>query len=106
MENKLYVTKSRLPDKEKFFRRLEEVFQTGWITNHGCHAQNLEMSLCDYLAVDELLLCNNGTTALMLALQCAGLAGKKIALTPYTYVATLSAILWMGCTPVFVDVDP
>ena len=106
MENKLYVTKSRLPDKEKFFRRLEEIFQTAWITNHGCHVRNLERSLCDYLDVDELLLCNNGTTALMLALQCAGLAGKKIALTPYTYVATLSAILWMGCTPVFVDVDP
>lgn len=77
MENKLYVTKSRLPDKENFFRRLEDVFQTAWITNHGCHVSNLEISLCDYLAVDELLLCNNGTTALMLALQCAGLAGKK-----------------------------
>ena len=106
MQDKLYVTKSRLPDKENFFRRLEEIFQTAWITNHGCHVRNLEMSLCDYLDVDELLLCNNGTTALMLALQCAGLAGKKIALTPYSYVATLSAILWMGCTPVFVDVDP
>ena len=72
MENKLYVTKSRLPDKESFFRRLEEVFQTAWVTNHGCHVRNLETSLCDYLAVDELLLCNNGTTALMLACALQG----------------------------------
>ena len=106
MKNKVYVTKSRLPDKEYFFRQMEDIFQTAWITNNGCHVKNLETSLRDYLGVDELLLCNNGTTALMLALQCAGLAGKKIALTPYTYVATLSAMLWMGCTPVFVDVDP
>lgn len=106
MENKIYVTKSRLPDKECFFRQLESIFQTAWITNNGCHVINLEKALCDYLKTDNLLLCNNGTTALMLALQCAGLAGKKIALTPYSYVATLSAILWMGCTPVFVDVDP
>ena len=42
----------------------------------------------------------------MLALQCAGLAGKKVAVTPYTYVATLSALLWIGCEPVFIDVEP
>lgn len=106
MDNKVYVTKTRLPEKECFFRQLEDTFQTAWVTNNGCHVKNLERSLCEYLEVNELLLCNNGTTALMLALHCAGLAGKKIALTPYTYVATLSAILWMGCTPVFVDVDP
>lgn len=106
MQGKIYVTKSRLPDKEYFFRQLESIFQTAWITNNGCQVKNLEKALCDYLKIDELLLCNNGTTALMLALQCAGLSGKKIALTPYSYVATLSAILWMGCTPVFVDVDP
>ena len=106
MQDKIFVTKSRLPDKEYFFRQLESVFQTAWVTNNGCHVKNLEKALCDYLNIDELLLCNNGTTALMLALQCAGLAGKKIALTPYSYVATLSALLWMGCTPVFVDVDP
>ncbi len=41
----------------------------------------------------------------MLALQCAGLAGKKIAVTPYTYVATLSALLWIRCEPVFIDID-
>ena len=42
----------------------------------------------------------------MLSLQCAGLAGKKVAVTPYTYVATLSALLWLGCEPVFVDIEP
>ncbi len=42
----------------------------------------------------------------MLALQCAGLSGKKVAVTPYTYVATLSALLWLRCTPVFVDIEP
>ena len=42
----------------------------------------------------------------MLALHCAGLAGKRVAVTPYTYVATLSALLLLGCEPVFVDIDP
>lgn len=42
----------------------------------------------------------------MLAIQCAGLAGKKVAVMSYTSVATLSALLWLHCTPVFVDIEP
>lgn len=83
-----------------------DIFESSWITNNGSYVQKLENSLCTYLDVSHIIACNNGTTALMLALQCAGLAGKKIAITPYTYVATLSALLWLGCEPVFVDVEP
>ena len=68
--------------------------------------QELERNLLEYLGVSHVLACNNGTIALMLALQCAGLAGKKVAVTPYTYVATLSALLWLRCVPVFVDIEP
>ena len=56
MENKLYVTKSRLPDKEYFLRQMEDIFQTAWVTNNGCHVQNLETCLRNYLGVDELIL--------------------------------------------------
>ncbi len=95
-----------MPSEEDFFKQLSGIFETSWVTNNGCHVQELESALAAYLGVSRLVACNNGTTAIMLAVQCAGLAGKKVALTPYTYVATLSALLWLGCTPVFVDVDP
>lgn len=42
----------------------------------------------------------------MLAMHCAGLAGKKVAVTPYAYVATLSALFWLHCPSVFVDTEP
>ncbi len=107
MENNfIYVTKSRMPKEEIFFRYCQDIFKSSQITNNGQFVHKLEYSLSAYLGVSHLLVCNNGTTALMLALQCAGLAGKKVAVTPYTYVATLSALLWLGCEPVFIDIDP
>ena len=31
---------------------------------------------------------------------------KEVITTPFSYVATTNAILWEGCKPVFVDIDP
>lgn len=50
---------------------------------------------------------NNGTAALKSALKaCQIEPGDKIITTPYTFVATCNAILNVGATPVFVDIDP
>ncbi len=105
MQRPIYVTKTRLPEPETFSRLCGEIFQRAWITNNGQCVQELERALAAYLGVSHMLVCNNGTMALMLAIQCAGLAGKKVAVTPYTYVATLSALLWLRCIPVFVDIE-
>ena len=106
MQHPLYVTKTRLPEPETFSRLCNDIFQRAWLTNNGQCVQELERNLLEYLGVSHVLACNNGTIAPMLALQCAGLAGKKVAVTPYTYVATLSALLWLRCVPVFVDIEP
>lgn len=47
----------------------------------------------------------NGTIALQIAVKALGLSGEIIT-TPFSYVATTSSIVWEGCTPVFVDIDP
>ena len=49
----------------------------------------------------------NGTNALIVALHQLGVgAGDEVLVTPYTFVATVQAILINGAIPVFVDVDP
>ncbi|WP_417291985.1 DegT/DnrJ/EryC1/StrS family aminotransferase [Desulfovibrio porci] len=106
MQRPIYVTKTRLPELETFSRLCGEIFQRAWITNNGQCVQELERALTEYLGVSHVLACNNGTMGLMLAIQCAGLAGKKVAVMPYTYVAMLSALLWLHCIPVFVDIEP
>ncbi len=50
---------------------------------------------------------SNGTTALHLALLSLDLkSGDEVITTPFTFMASTNAILYVGAKPVFVDIDP
>jgi dTDP-4-amino-4,6-dideoxygalactose transaminase len=99
------VTQSFLPDKEVFLTYIDQIWKTKWLTNHGPLSKELEEKLANYLGVKHLLLINNGTTALQIAIHTLGEPGEVI-VTPFTYVATVSSIVWERFSPVFVDIDP
>ncbi|WP_227368251.1 DegT/DnrJ/EryC1/StrS family aminotransferase [Halomonas sp. M20] len=101
----VYVTQPHLPPLEEFIPYLEEIWQSKTLTNGGPMHQALEQALCDYLGVEHIALFNNGTTALLTALQALRVTGEVIT-TPYSFVATAHSLLWNGLTPVFVDIDP
>ena len=49
----------------------------------------------------------NGTVSLQLILEALGIGkGDEVILPPYTFIATLSSIVFVGATPVFADIDP
>jgi len=57
--------------------------------------------------VKHALCCSNGTVAIMIALRAAGvLPGDEVILPSYTFMATATAAIGIGATPVIVDVDP
>lgn len=99
------VTKSILPSLKDYVVGLQEIWETGQLTNNGPLTLRLRESLKKFLGVQNLLPVANGTLALQLAIKALDLKGEIIT-TPYSYVATTNAILWEGCDPVFVDVDP
>ena len=99
------VTKPFLPPVEEYERYIREIWKRNWLTNNGPLVNELELKLKDYLEVNHLLFVTNGTIAIQLAIKALGLKGKIIT-TPFSYVATTSSLVWEGCEPVFVDIDP
>lgn len=60
-----------------------------------------------YTQTSHVMGVNSGTSALHLALLAAGVGrGDEVITTPFTFIATVSAIDYTGATPVFVDIDP
>jgi dTDP-4-amino-4,6-dideoxygalactose transaminase len=101
------VTKSFLPPLEEYTSQVQRAYNNGWLTNRGALVLELEDELTEYLQLEQakILLMNNGTIPLQIALKCLAQGGDVIT-TPFSYVATTSAIVWEGCTPVFVDIHP
>jgi dTDP-4-amino-4,6-dideoxygalactose transaminase len=104
-DKSIYVTQPYLPPLDEFTPYLQKIWDNKQLTNSGPMHQQLEQALCDYLGVPEVALFNNGTIALLTALQAMNVTGEVIT-TPYSFVATAHSILWNGLTPVFVDIDP
>jgi len=106
MSNKpIFVTQPYLPPLEDFIPYLQEIWDNKILTNGGPMHQQLEQALCEYLGVEYIALFNNGTIALLTALQSLRITGEVIT-TPYSFVATAHSLLWNGIKPVFADIDP
>jgi dTDP-4-amino-4,6-dideoxygalactose transaminase len=98
------VTKTYLPPQEEYSKYLDRIWKTSWVTNNGPILKELEEALKKELGVKHLFFMSNGTVVLQIALKALGLT-KEIITTPFSYVATTTAILWENCKPVFVDID-
>lgn len=99
------VTKTFLPPIEEYIHYLEKIWESNQLTNNGPLVQELEAKLKNYLGVKHLFFVSNGTIALQIAIKALDLKGEVIT-TPFSYVATTSSLVWEGCQPVFVDIDP
>ncbi|MNQ59059.1 dTDP-4-amino-4,6-dideoxy-D-glucose transaminase [compost metagenome] len=99
------VTKAFLPPLEKYHKQLLRAWKSQWLTNRGELVLELEEKLKEYLSVSNIIITNNGTIPLQIALKLLGKGGEIIT-TPFSYVATTAAIVWENCTPVFVDIHP
>ncbi|MDQ3190821.1 MAG: DegT/DnrJ/EryC1/StrS family aminotransferase [Bacteroidota bacterium] len=100
----IHVTKPFLPPKAEYQAYIDSIWQRNWLTNDGPLVNELELQLKDHLKLRHLLFLGNGTIALQIAIKALELKGEIIT-TPFSYVATVSSIVWEDCEPVFVDID-
>ncbi len=101
----IYVTESFLPPLEEYEKYIKKIFDTKQLTNQGSLLIELEEKLKIFLGVENFQYVSNGTVALQLALSSLSLDSGEIITTPFSYVATVSSILWQRCKPVFVDIN-
>ena len=73
----------------------------------GTEVAAFEQEFSAYCAATECIALNSGTSALHLALLAAGLGpGDEVITVPFTFVASVAAVIYAGARPVLVDIDP
>ena len=92
--------------QEDDIQAVVEVLKGDWLTT-GPAVSAFEKAVADYVGAKEGVAVNSGTAALHAAAFAAGIGpGDEVIVTPMSFVASANCILYMGGTPVFVDVCP
>ena len=85
---------------------ITECIRTGWISSQGKYVSLFEKSFADYVGTPHALAVSNGTVALHLALVALGVGpGDEVIVPDLTFAAPLNAVLYVGATPILVDVN-
>lgn len=103
---KINVTKTFLPPRKEYDKFLDTIWSSGQLTNQGQLLERFEREMMAFLEIKDFNFVANGTLALQLAIRTLGSDGGEIITTPFSYVATTSAILWEHYDPVYVDINP
>ncbi|RYG32763.1 hypothetical protein EON81_19850, partial [bacterium] len=73
----------------------------------GPEHNDFEREIAEYQGVKHAIGVANGTDALRIAMDAAGIGpGDEVVTTAFTFVASTETIVQVGATPVFVDIDP
>ena len=73
----------------------------------GSEVAGFEQDFAPYCGASECIALNSGTSALHLALLAAGIGpGDEVITVPFTFVASVAAVLYAGAKPILVDIDP
>ncbi len=83
-----------------------EVLRSGQVAQ-GAYVERFEREFASLHDVEHAIAVNNGTTALVVAMEALGIGpGDEVITSPFTFVATLNAILEAGATARFADIGP
>src|SRR6201997_2139958 len=73
----------------------------------GAEVAAFEKEFAAYSGAQHGIGLNSGTSALHLALLAAGVGpGDEVITVPFTFVASVAAVVYAGAQPVLVDIDP
>ena len=92
-------------DFKSILKKFEKIIKNNDFTL-GEEVDIFENNINKLLNQKYVVAVGSGTDALMLSLKCLGVKeGDEVITTPYTFYATIGAIVTTGAKPVFVDID-
>ena len=101
---RIFLSPPHMSGKEQEY--INEVFKSNYIAPLGEYVNKFEASVANYAGAQDALALNSGTSAIHLALRVLGIgAGDVVLASTFTFMASVSPILYQGATPVFVDSD-
>ncbi len=94
---------SQFKDYPKIFKKIEKVIKFNDFTL-GFEVEKFEKNFSKLINAKNCIAVGSGTDAIYMSLKCLGLSrGDEVITTPYTFYATVNAIVQADCKPVFVD---
>ena len=89
-------------------KNLLDVLHSGkWFRGGGECVNRFEAAYADLTGAKHCVATANGTSALYASLAALGIEpGDEVIVPPYTFIATINAVLLQYALPVFVDTDP
>ncbi len=98
------MARPQIGDEEK--AAVIAVLDSGQLAQ-GREVGEFEQGFAEYCGVKHGIATSNGTTALHVAMMAHEIGpGDEVITVPFTFIASANSILYVGATPVFVDIDP
>lgn len=102
-ETKLYYGHQYIDDED--IEAVTEVLKSDYLTC-GPKITALEQKLCEITGAKYAVVVSNGTAALHIACQAAGVSKEdEVITTPITFAASANCALYCGAKPVFADIN-
>ena len=103
-QHKINIVRPVLPDYSDVADEVQNILRTGMVTK-GEYLKKFEQALREHLGVKHAVAVSSCTSGLMLTYRGLGLTGDVV-VPSFTFMATVSALVWSGLRPVYADVDP
>ena len=102
----LDINQDNLPHRDEFVEALAAVVDSGRFL-FGPDVVALESEVAAYSQVENAVGCASGSDALLLALMALNIGpGDEVIVPSFSFFASVSCIVRLGATPVFVDIRP
>jgi dTDP-4-amino-4,6-dideoxygalactose transaminase len=102
---KRYIPFYRTPITRRQISAVVRTLKTGWLTS-GPACRAFEEKICEVTGARYAVAVSSCTAGLHLSLLASGIRkGDEVITTPFTFIASVEAILHAGATPVLADID-